>query len=267
MSWDLGYMAGQAAERAICENILAIKEGQWRQKINEVAAQCDHLEHQLQVLQGQLREQIAYSEDVQRDLDKALQALAKAGANPIERQALTVAPHIRRQKIAEEERRRREEAEEQKRLRQHEEYLAALPEMLRRERIANRTRKALRFILISGLLYWGGTALYDYVTKPKVMSRILENWYVNRVLPLQKPEQVSLDSYGCLNCHHSNSGESFMVYQLRFRRLATTAQKKEALTRMSSAVASKPAVKRFDLSEADVQKLATDITRGVYGYR
>jgi len=26
-------------------------------------------------------------------------------------------------------------------------------------------------------------------------------------------------------------------------------------------------VKRFDLSEADVQKLATDITRGVYGYR
>lgn len=267
MSWSYGYQSGAQNERFIGDEILAIKEARWQRQINAIAAERDQLAHQLQVLQGQLREQIAYSEDVQRDLDQALQALAKAGATPIERQALSVAPHIRRQKIAEEERQRREKAEEQERQRRHEEYLAALPEMLRRQRIANRIRKAFRFLLISGVVFWGGTALYDYVTKPKVMSRILENWYVNRVLPLQKPEQVSLDSYGCLNCHHSNSGESFMVYQLRFRRLATTAQKKEALTRMSSAVASKPAVKRFDLSEADVQKLATDITRGVYGYR
>lgn len=206
-------------------------------------------------------------EDVQRDLDCALQALAKSGANPIVRQALSVAPHIRRQKIAEEERRRREEAEEQERQRQHEEYLAALPEILRRERIENRIRKAFRFLLISGLVYWGGTSLYDYVTTPKVMSRILENEYVNRVLPLQKPAHVTLDTYGCLNCHHRNSGEAFMVYESRFKRLPSNAKKKEALARMSAAVAKKSAVRRFELSDAEVQRLATDITKGAYSYR
>ncbi len=58
-----------------------------------------------------------------------------------------------------------------------------------------------------------------------------------------------------------------MVYESRFKRLASTAQKKEALTRMSAAVATKSAVKRFDLSDAEVQRLATDITKGAYSYR
>ena len=109
--------------------------------------------------------------------------------------------------------------------------------------------------------------MYDYVTTPKVMSRILENEYVNRVLPLQKPAHVTLDTYGCLNCHHRNSGEAFMVYESRFKRLPSNAKKKEALARMSAAVAKKSAVRRFELSDAEVQRLATDITKGAYSYR
>ncbi len=193
MSWDLGYLAGQAAERAIGENILAIKEGQWRQEINEVAAERNQLARKVQELEAHLREQIAYSDDLQRDLDRALQALAKAGANPTERQALSVAPHVRRQKLAEEERLRREKAEEQERQRRLEAYRAALPEMLRRQELERRGRRVFWFLVLTGLLLWGGTSLYGYVTNPKVMSRILENEYVNRVLPLQKPAHVSLD--------------------------------------------------------------------------
>lgn len=147
MSWDLGYLAGQAAERAIGENILAIKEGQWRQEINEVAAERNQLARKVQELEAHLREQIAYSDDLQRDLDRALQALAKAGANPTERQALSVAPHVRRQKLAEEERLRREKAEEQERQRRHQAYLASLPtpaqieEMKQREELRERRRR------------------------------------------------------------------------------------------------------------------------------
>lgn len=274
MSWDLGYLAGQAAERAIGENILAIKEGQWRQEINEVAAERNQLARKVQELEAHLREQIAYSDDLQRDLDRALQALAKAGANPTERQALSVAPHVRRQKLAEEERLRREKAEEQERQRRHQAYLASLPtpaqieEMKQREELRERRRRRnFRILAITAFLIWGATAAYEYVDSKGGRRLILENWYVNRVLPLQKPAHVSLDTYGCLNCHHRKSGESFMVYESRFKRLESTAQKKEALTRMSASVATKSAVKRFDLSDAEVRRLATDITKGAYSYR
>lgn len=274
MSWSFEYSRGAFNERMIGEEILAIKEGQWAQAINAVRAERDELDRQLRVVEGQLQQQIAYSDDLQRDLDRAIQALAKAGANPTERHALSVAPHIRRQRLEEQERRHREIAEEEERQRRHQAYLASLPtpaqieEMKQREELRERRRRRnFRILTITAFLIWGATAAYEYVESMGGRRLILENWYVNRVLPLQKPAHVSLDTYGCLNCHHRKSGESFMVYESRFKRLASTAQKKEALTRMSASVATKSAVKRFDLSDAEVLRLATDITKGAYSYR
>ena len=247
------YIAGASVERNISEQIALQRERHYQDQLRDVVARYDAA---IEKWDSRLKAQIAYTERLERDLQRALAQLRTVGAPPIEREAADVSPHILRQQEEQRERRRREAAR-----------LAAMPtpqQVAEQEENERRGKKIFFAIVFILVLYANADDIIGYAKKENYLGKFMQTELVNNVYPFTKPERVTLEAFGCMNCHQRSSSDSFMVMESKLRRLKSRSDREATLQRFRVSIAQKPSIVRFGVDEKEVAKLTDDLATGRY---
>lgn len=247
------YIAGASVERNIGEQIALQRERHHQDQLRDVVARYDAA---IEQWDARLKAQIAYAEKLERDLQRALAQLRAVGAPPIEREAADVSPHILRQQEEQRERRRREAAR-----------LAAMPtpqQLAEQEENERRGKKIFFAIVFILVLYANADGIIGYAKKQDFLGKLMQTELVNNVYPFTKPQSVTLEAFGCMNCHQRANSHSFMVMESKFRRLKARSDREATLERFRASIAQKPSIVRFGVDEKTVAKLANELASGRY---
>lgn len=247
----LDYIAGASVEQNISAHIALEREKQYQAQLTSLV---NRHKAALEERDARLQSQIAYTEKLERDLQRALAQLQKVGAPPIVREAAGLSPHILRQQQEAEERRRREAAR-----------IAAMPtpqELAEYE--ANRKRGKRIFLVILAVigLYAASDDIIGHIEKENYVGYVMRTNIANRLYPLVKPKAVTLEAYGCLNCHFWESEHSFRDMEHKVRTIKSKSDREITLQRYREAIAQKSAVVRFELNQKETEKLLSDVTTG-----
>ena len=247
----LDYIAGASVEQNISSHIALERERQYQA---ELTALINRHNAALDERDARLNSQIAYTEKLERDLQRALAQLQNVGAPPIVREAAGVSPHILRQQQERLEAQRREAAR-----------IAAMPtpeEVAQFEANQKRGKRIFFGIVLILGLYAYSDDIIKYAENERYLERIMQTEMANRFYPFTRPEKVTLENYGCLNCHHWKSANSFMRMENKFQRMKSQTDRQDTLKRFRDVISQKPAVLRFSLDQKEQEKLSNDITSG-----